>query len=276
MSNYKVFKISCNAALREVLIAELAEIGFEGFLEDETGFEAYLEEALFNATDFAAIVQQYGLLPTDYEEKNVPQQNWNANWESSFEPVFINNQLVIKAPFHTIEKQYPIEIIIQPKTSFGTGHHETTQSIMELMLEVDFKGKSVFDYGCGTGVLSILASKQGADYIFANDIDDWAFENIGENAAYNAITNINYAKGDLSIVPAREFDIILANINKNILLRSFEQLSQHCKDAGIVMISGFFETDLPDLLQVSEKYHLQLQHTKVCNNWCAAILQKKQ
>ncbi len=220
MSDYKVFKIRCNTALRELLIAELVEIGFEGFLENEDGFEAYLEQEAYNVNDFSAIMLQYGINQSEYEEKSIAQQNWNANWESSFEPVFIDNKVVIRAPFHVIEKQYPFEVIIQPKTSFGTGHHETTQSIMELMLEVDFEDKSVFDYGCGTGVLSILASKKGAAYIFANDIDDWAFENIGENAGYNNITNINYAKGDLSVVPNKEFDIILANINKNILLRN--------------------------------------------------------
>ncbi len=275
MGNYKVFEIKCNAELKDIIIAELGNINFEGFVENENGFEAYIDETLFNKEEFLAVLNRYDISHSDYSENNIPQQNWNAQWESSFEPVVISNQLIIKAPFHVVEEMYSYEIIIQPKTSFGTGHHETTQSIMELMLQMDFKGKSVFDYGCGTGVLSILASKLEAEYIFANDIDDWAFENVGENAQYNNITNIEYVKGDLSVVPDKEFDIILANINKNILLKSFEQLSKHCKENGIVMISGFFETDLNDLLAVSEKYNLLLQQSTICNGWCAAILQKK-
>lgn len=276
MGNYKVFEIKCNAELKDIILAELGDINFEGFVENENGFEAYIDETIFNNEEFLTVLNKYHIGRTDYAENSIPQQNWNAQWESSFEPVIISNQLIIKAPFHAVKEVYPHEIIIQPKTSFGTGHHETTQSIMELMLQMDFKDKSVFDYGCGTGVLSILASKLGAEYIFANDIDDWAFENVGENAQYNNITNIEYVKGDLSVVPDKDFDIILANINKNILLKSFEQLSNHCKEKGIVMISGFFETDLNDLLAVSEKFNLLLQQSTVCNGWCAAVLQKKE
>ena len=146
---------------------------------------------------------------------------------------------------------------------------------MELMLKMDFKNKTVFDYGCGTGVLAILASQLGATSIFANDIDDWAFENVGENAAMNSITNIDYQKGDLSIVPNTEYDIILANINKNILLKSFEQLSKHVKANGIVLISGFYESDLTDLLDCCQAFGLNLQQKVVTNNWCAAVLVRK-
>lgn len=272
MTNYKVFQINCNPELAELLIAELADIGFEGFLENDTGFEAYLLESEYNEYLFREIITNYGLSQNQIMENTIPQQNWNAQWESSFEPVIVSNQLIIKAPFHQIEQKYTYEIIIQPKTSFGTGHHETTQSIMELMLKMDFKDKTVFDYGCGTGVLAILASQLGAKSIFANDIDDWAFENVGENAAYNKITNIDYQKGDLSIVPNEEYDIILANINKNILLKSFEQLSKHVKSNGIVLISGFYETDLPDLLNCCQTFGLNLQQKVVTNGWCAAVL----
>jgi ribosomal protein L11 methyltransferase len=272
MTNYKVFQINCGADLTDILIAELAEIGFEGFLENETGFEAYLLESEYNENLFKEIVSNYSLSQNQIIENTIPQQNWNAQWESSFEPVIVSNQLIIKAPFHQIGQKYPYEIIIQPKTSFGTGHHETTQSIMELMLKMDFKNKTVFDYGCGTGVLAILASQLGATSIFANDIDDWAFENVGENAAMNNITNIDYQKGDLSIVPNTEYDIILANINKNILLKSFEQLSKHVKANGIVLISGFYESDLADLLDCCQAFGLNLQQKVVTNNWCAAVL----
>jgi len=274
MTNYKVFQINCSTQLSDILIAELAEIGFEGFLENEVGFEAYLVENNYKADLFNSIINYYGLMPNQIVENTIPQQNWNAQWESSFEPVIVSNELIIKAPFHQIDKKFAYEIIIQPKTSFGTGHHETTQSIMELMLKMDFKNKTVFDYGCGTGVLAILASQLGAANIFANDIDDWAFENVGENAAMNYITNINYQKGDLSIVPNIEYDIILANINKNILLKSFEQLSKHVKLNGNILISGFYESDLADLLICCQPFGLNLQQKVIANNWCAAILVK--
>jgi ribosomal protein L11 methyltransferase len=274
MTNYKVFQINCSTQLSDILIAELAEIGFEGFLENEVGFEAYLVENNYKADLFNSIINYYGLTPNQIVENTIPQQNWNAQWESSFEPVIVSNELIIKAPFHQIDKKFAYEIIIQPKTSFGTGHHETTQSIMELMLKMDFKNKTVFDYGCGTGVLAILASQLGAANIFANDIDDWAFENVGENAAMNYITNINYQKGDLSIVPNIEYDIILANINKNILLKSFEQLSKHVKLNGNILISGFYESDLADLLICCQPFGLKLKQKVIANNWCAAILVK--
>lgn len=272
MNNYRVFQINSKPDLAELLIAELAEIGFEGFLENEIGFEAYLEEIVFDESLFNEILFKYSVDKSQVVSSNIAQQNWNAQWESSFEPVIVCNKLIIKAPFHNITEKYEFEIIIQPKTSFGTGHHETTQSIMELMLKMDFKNKTVFDYGCGTGVLAILASQLGATNIFANDIDDWAFENVGENAAYNKIANIDYQKGDLSIVPNVEYDIILANINKNILLKSFEQLSKHVKPNGIVIISGFYETDLTDLLNCCQAFGLNLQQKVVTNDWCAAVL----
>ena len=169
-----------------------------------------------------------------------------------------------------LDEKYKYEIIIQPKNTFGTGHHETTQLVLQMMLQTDFKNKSVFDYGCGTGVLSVFASMLEADTIFAIDIDEWSAENIIENCSLNSVTNVEFKKSDLAMMDQRNFDVVLANINKNILLGSFEKLSQMMNTNSKLIISGFYENDLDDLKTAAEKYHLNCRDHIVKNNWCAA------
>ncbi len=272
MNNYILLTINCEPEMNELLIAELGDIGFEGFLETETGFEAYLPEPEFNETACNEIFERYDIKSTQITKKTVPQQNWNALWESGFEPVLVNEKLLIRAPFHNVEKNYPYVLTIQPKTSFGTGHHETTFLMMKLMLEMEFKDKEVFDYGSGTGILAILASVLGSKKIFANDIDAWAADNIFENAALNQVKNIEFVKGDLRNVPDYKFDIILANINKNILMESFYSLSKMLNQQGSILMSGFYEKDLKDLLEASEKQGLTMIRKEELNSWCAIEL----
>ncbi len=253
-----------------MLIAELADTGFEGFIETDTGFTAYVEQPLFNEVEFEKVLEQYHVDADDVPRSTIEQQNWNAQWEASFEPITIGNEIIVKAPFHLLEEHYTHEIIIQPKNTFGTGHHETTQLILQMMLQFDFNNKSVFDYGCGTGVLGIFASKLGASTIFAIDIDEWSAENIGENCALNSIRNIEFKKGDLSIVEDKKFDMILANINKNILLSSFAKLTQLMNEKATLLISGFYENDLDDLKTEAEKNKLTFHRYITKNNWCVA------
>jgi len=274
MSEYKVFHISCDNSNQEILTAELANIGFEGFLENDQGFEAYIPTELFVEEDFNQILEKYDVKEAEIKSEIVEPQNWNKIWESSFEPVIIDDDVVIKTSFHNLGKKYDYEILIHPKTSFGTGHHETTQLIIELMKSYDFTNKSVLDYGCGTGVLSIFASMLKAENIFAFDIDDWAFENVAENCKLNGVQNVIYKKGDLSIVPDEKYHIILANINKNILRNSFEKLSKFLDINGLLLISGFFDTDLEDLNAVAENYKFKLVKHISRNNWCAASFAK--
>ncbi|MDP1725838.1 MAG: 50S ribosomal protein L11 methyltransferase [Bacteroidota bacterium] len=273
MNNYILLTINCEPEMNELLIAELGDIGFEGFLETDTGFEAYLPELEFNETTSNEIFERYHIKHEQVLKKIMPQQNWNALWESNFEPVVVGEKLLIKAPFHKVEKSYPYVLTIQPKTSFGTGHHETTFLIMKLMLETEFSGKEVFDYGSGSGILAILASKLGSKHIFANDIDAWAAENIFENAALNQIKNIEFVKGDLRNVPDYKFDIILANINKNILIQSFLPLSKKLKHDSRLLISGFYEQDLKDILNEAGSHGLSIKRKEILNNWCAVELQ---
>lgn len=272
MNNYILLTIDCEPEMNELLIAELGAVGFEGFLETDTGFEAYLPEPEFNETSSNEIFERYHIKPEQVYKKTMPQQNWNAVWESSFEPVEISEQLLIRAPFHKVEKSYPYVLTIQPKTSFGTGHHETTFLIMKLMLQMEFNNKQVFDYGSGTGILAILASRLGSKNIYANDIDEWAADNIFENTTLNQVTNIEFKKGDLSSVPDIKFDIILANINRNILMDSFYLLSKKLKPDGSLLISGFYESDLQDLLAEAGNQGLSMKHKETLNNWCTVEL----
>ncbi len=270
MNSYLLFEIICEEEKKDMLIAELAEIGFEGFLEGDEGFEAYLPKDEWNETEFLALLEKYSIQKESVKANEIEQQNWNEQWESEFQPVTIENEIRISAPFHGLDKEFPYEIIIQPKTSFGTGHHETTFLIMKLMLKENWQNKSVFDFGAGTGILSILASQLGCKSVFANDIDDWAAENISENANYNNINNINFEKGGLEILNDEKFEIILANINKNVLMTSFKKLADHAQTGTKLFISGFYESDLKDLLTETEMAGWKFLESFELNEWCAA------
>ena len=270
MEAYYEFQINCKEEFKDNIIAELAEENFEGFVENENGFSAFIPQSLFEKEVFEKILTHYNINPDSVPQNTIEQQNWNAQWEASFEPITIGEDIIVKAPFHLLDEHYKHEIIIQSKNTFGTGHHETTQLVLQMMLQIDFKNKSVFDYGCGTGVLSIFASMLEADTIFAIDIDEWSAENIIENCSLNSVTNVEFKKSDLAMMDQRNFDVVLANINKNILLGSFEKLSQMMNTNAKLIISGFYENDLNDLKTAAEKYHLNYRDHIVKNNWCAA------
>lgn len=273
MQNYILVSVACNPEQAEFLMAELGEKGFEGFLETDTGFDAFLLEGDFQAESLSSILEKYGVSQEQIKVDKVANQNWNEVWEHSFEPVSIGGILNIRAPFHAPDPSLPKEIIIQPKTSFGTGHHETTAAIIGLMLSESLNGKSVLDFGSGTGILSILASKLGASRIFANDIDPWASENILENMELNGIKNIDFQKGDLSVVPEEPYDFILANLNRNILLQCLEKLSSLMVQGGTLFVSGFYLSDLPSIQEEAERCGLHWVRQITRNNWTAAMFQ---
>jgi ribosomal protein L11 methyltransferase len=274
MEAYFEFNIRCTDDLREQLIAELSEEAYEGFVETDTGFSAYIISSGFKREVFEQLLLKYGVDPNSVAQSHIDQQNWNAQWEAGYEPIIIENNVIVKAPFHRIEKEFPYELLIQPKNTFGTGHHETTQLVLRLMLQENFKDKRVFDYGSGTGVLAIMASKMDAQSIYAIDIDDWSAENIFENTQLNQVDNIEFEQGDLNSVKPQHFDIILANINKNILLFSFDQLSNLMLQGGTMIISGFYESDLDDLKKAAAVFGLQYNQHIVLNNWCAAVFKR--
>ena len=261
----------------DVLIAELAEIGFESFVETEIGVQAYIKSELFDANKISALdALNNPFFTITFSHSEVEDHNWNEVWESNFPPVIIDNRCVIKAPFHTDVFDAKYQIVIEPKMSFGTAHHETTASIIRLMLDFDFVGKSVLDMGSGTGVLAILASMMGATKLYAIDNDHWAYENNVENNERNHITNCHVILGDASAIPNETFDVILANINRNILLNDMHHYVKAMKENSVIFFSGFYDGyDLEAIKTKAAELGLQFDKKMVANNWTAAIFVKK-
>ncbi|WP_296622085.1 50S ribosomal protein L11 methyltransferase [Marivirga sp.] len=277
--SYISLEVNCQEDFIEIFMAELAEIGFSTFQEKEegSGLFAYSEENQnIEASQIEGLFQQYeSLTSVTYELGTVEKENWNSDWEKNYQPIEVEDKILVRADFHSSNPQFPIEIVVTPKMSFGTGHHETTFQMLNLMHDMDLKGKLVLDAGCGTGILAILASIKGAKEVDAYDIDDWAVENTNENFSLNSIENSNYKiwKGEVNSVPHKAvYDLILANINKNILLADIQHLQKHIKKDGFLMLSGFYEDDIQDILNECDKFSLKLVNQSVRNQWSALLL----
>jgi ribosomal protein L11 methyltransferase len=268
--HFKLERIS--DALREIIIARLFSSGFEGFLETDDGVVAYIPADLYKRQNIADIrmSEDPALRDMVIEEDFIIEKNWNELWEKSYEPVIIDNICLIKAPFHKNIPSCKYEIIIEPKMSFGTGHHETTALMIKEMLEISFKGKKVLDMGCGTGVLAILASMRGAASITAIDINEWAYKNAVENAEKNGISNISVCKGDVSIAGCETFDIILVNIQLSVILGDIEYYRTLLASGGLLILSGFLKPDLAKIKKQCFKYSLKYISFKEKNSWVSA------
>lgn len=269
-------QILCDSEFSEILQAEIAEAGFDTFMEIENGFEAYAEQDNFNKEVLYEILQKYkAFTPITYHQDKIEKKNWNEEWEKNYEPVSVDDQVIIRASFHQPSKNYPYDIIITPKMSFGTGHHQTTHLMVKTQLEIDHKNKIVMDAGCGTAVLAIMASKLGAKKVDAFDIDEWSVINGQENTDINHCNNINIRQGKISDLTFEDdFDIILANINKNILLQEMHQYAAYMKPGGLLLLSGFYERDIPDLLQSATPYNLQHVVSHERESWVSLLLKK--
>lgn len=256
---------------REIMAAILGQIDFESFSDTKQGINAYIQEPLFNKD-----LMNESLKPLQSLFENlafnvtlIKDQNWNAEWEKNFSPINIVDTCRIRAPFHPTDGNFQFDIEIEPKMSFGTGHHATTALMVQFMLEMDLKNQEVLDMGCGTGVLAILASFKKAKNILAIDIDNWAFENTIENIERNKVSNIETLKGDASLLKNRKFDVILANINRNILIKDLEVYSKSLAPKGQLLLSGFYNQDLPLITKTAEKYGLSIQKHIENDNWVA-------
>ena len=261
----------------DILIAYLAELDYESFQEESPAIKAYVQESSYHGEALQALfneLQSEQDVIQSFEVKLIPQQNWNAQWESQFEPVFIGDEIRVVAPFHRLDPFTGIEILIEPKMSFGTGHHQTTHLMCASMMNMDFQSKRVLDMGSGTGVLAILAEKRGATDIVAIDIEEWSAENILENIALNHCRSIKAIHGDASAIPQILFDIVLANINKNVLLAQLASYSSALKMGGVLVLSGFFVTDAPDLIIEAQKHGFMHQSTLDKENWAVVLLTK--
>ena len=270
--NYYELEFDLNPVLpaREVLIAELAEKGFESFVETDHGLKAYIGEPSFD--DFLLknlMTIEIPDLKYSFVKTLIPDRNWNEEWEKNFDPIIVNDQCLIKAPFHTDLPKFEFEILIEPKMSFGTGHHATTHLIIEKMLKMEFENMIVLDMGCGTGVLAILAEMKGASSIDAIDIDDWAFENTIENIERNKCKQIKVIQGGAEFIPTiAVYDIILANINRNILTNDMSHYVQHMKSGSQILFSGFYTSDIPELEEVARGLGLLRQDLNSRGEWC--------
>ncbi|MBR7175967.1 MAG: 50S ribosomal protein L11 methyltransferase [Bacteroidales bacterium] len=264
-----------NETLKDMLMELLGAAGFDSFMDTDEGFEAYCQEKSLDETELDEILQMEQFSNVKLLKKElIPDQDWNATWEASYEPVIINELCRIKAPFHQVEGSYKYDLIIEPKMSFGTAHHETTSQIIELMLQSDFKGLNVLDMGSGTGVLAILAKKLGSSMTVAIDNDEWAYRNAIDNVKLNDETEIVVELGDANSLNNRQFDIILANINRNILLRDMKEYVKCLVDGGKIFFSGFYEEDLKLIAKEAECLGLKYVNHVTKNNWTAAVFIK--
>lgn len=273
--NHIELKISCLAHYSEILMAELSYIGFDTIEETENGFNAYILEGDFDKNLLKQIIDRYALQIQLWETNTVEKQNWNAQWEQNYDPIVVEEKCIVKATFHDIQELYPYVITINPKMSFGTGHHETTYQILDLLTDIDCSGKVVMDAGCGTGVLAIMATLRGAKKVEAFDIDDWCIENSQENFGLNNCDNCHVQLGNIAQLKFEDsFDIVIANINKNVLLGEMGAYAKHLKPQGILILSGFYESDIPDLKEETIKHELVFKSNTTRNNWAAAIFEK--
>lgn len=259
---------------REILIAELAELGFESFVDTETGFEAYIPESEFKKKEFEAIpLLADKEFTISYQINSIEQQNWNQQWEESFEPIEVESRLLIRAPFHQAPPKNVLDIIIEPKMSFGTGHHETTYLIAKRLLDLSLENKSILDMGCGTGILAILAKKKKCGNILAIDNDEWAYTNCIENCQRNHV-DIEVVLGDAHDIKNNKFDVIIANINRNILLRDMHIYTDALNDKGLLLLSGFFMVDKNILMEQAQQLGLKLHFEATKNEWAMLELIK--
>ncbi len=261
------FKVKPLQPATEIIIAELGYAGFESFVETEEGVTAYIQKEEWNAN----ILDDIHILTSDefeitFDFNEIEQTNWNEEWEKNFNPIIVDNEVSVRAPFHE-KPDTKYDLIIEPKMSFGTGHHETTHMMIQHILKNDFKGKSVLDMGCGTGVLAILAEKVGATKLDAIDIDNWCYLNSVENVERNDCNNISVYEGDATLLEGKTYDSIIANINRNILLADIESYAKCLNENGTLFLSGFYQEDIPIIEAECNKQMLKLSETLQKGQW---------
>lgn len=254
----------------DILIAQLGEVGFESFVEEEEAVLAYIQKEDWSSDILNGLsILENDRFEIDYDYKEIEQENWNATWEQNFQPIVVDDICMIRAPFHeSVDVQF--DIVIEPKMSFGTGHHETTHMMLQHILQLDIKGKSILDMGSGTGVLAILAAMRGATNIDAIDIDNWCYVNAMENVARNNVDFVNVYEGDVNLLEGKQYDIIIANINRNILLADIPAYARSLNKNGILLVSGFYSEDLEMITIKCGEVQLKFEKNRERNNWVAA------
>ncbi len=260
--------------LREVLIAFLVEMGYEGFEETDVGIDAYIASAQYDEKAIENMLSVLGSPSISFEKRMLPTINWNAEWERNYPSVFIDHFCQIIPPFRSPRPNFSYTLMIEPKMSFGTGHHETTRLMIQQMQKIDLLAKNVLDMGCGTGVLSILAKKMGAKTVTGIDIDPWSYENAMENIQLNQVDHIDIVQGNTAQIPSQSFDVILANINRNVLLEDMSSYVQHLANEGTLLLSGFYEADEAQLSQKAQSLNLIVHRQLSEHRWVAVCYHK--
>ncbi|RLD44270.1 MAG: 50S ribosomal protein L11 methyltransferase [Bacteroidetes bacterium] len=265
------FTVEPKDVANEILIAELAEIGFESFEETDNGLKSFIQKPDFSVEAVDNLfVMQAEAFNIVYKVNYIEDQNWNAVWEENYPPVVIENRVAIRAPFHKpFNTEFEIEI--EPKMSFGTAHHPTTAQMIKLILNNEIKDLDILDMGSGTAVLAILASLRGANHVNAIDNDEWAYNNALENVQRNNIDNIKVELGDAALLDGRKYDLVIANINRNILLNDLKHYAKCMSKGNLLFLSGFYESDIEKLSTEALKHGLEYQHHGVDNMWVAGV-----
>ncbi|MDR2938502.1 MAG: 50S ribosomal protein L11 methyltransferase [Prevotellaceae bacterium] len=259
---------------KDIIIATLAEVGFESFSDSENGnLCAYIQQKMYNEQAVKAALGELQI--AQYEVNLIPDQNWNTLWESNFEPIVVDEQLTIRAPFHNNLPKTEMEIVMEPKMAFGTGHHETTYLCTQYLLNADVKNKEVLDMGCGTGVLAMVAAMRGAAHADAIDIDEWSYQSTIENAERNGVADkITALCGDAALIPQGKYHLVLANINRNILLQDMPRYAAALKPCGTLVVSGIYTTDVETVTECAIKNGFKFVEQKERNGWAVVKFEK--
>ncbi|HSZ72061.1 MAG TPA: 50S ribosomal protein L11 methyltransferase [Cytophagaceae bacterium] len=273
---YLVVPITCKEEDIDLLVYHLTENGFEAFEEKPGLLEAYILIPDYNKELVHQLVHRYFPDSSILEEKELENKNWNEEWEKNFDPITVNKHLRVRAIFHEPDPEIEMELVIQPKMSFGTGHHGTTRLMMEEILDLSLEGLNVIDAGCGTGILGILTEKRGAKSVLAYDIEDWAFQNSVENTNLNSCERVKVLQGTIGtlVIADQSAEIVLANINRNILLEEMGEYARVLKKKGTLLLSGFYEEDIAVLTQKAREFGLQVTDTKLKDKWALMKCEK--
>lgn len=275
--NYSELQLRLSPDYTDILTAELAELGFESFVETDEGLNAYIIEPNFDEQALLELIAKYASQTAiAYDVNSLEKRNWNAEWERNYESIEVANQVRVRASFHELDARFRYDIVINPKMSFGTGHHETTAMMLEQQLGLNFAGTTVLDVGSGTGILAILAAKMGATKVLAFDIEEWAVENARENTELNNCPQITVFQGTIDDVdPTNQYDIIVANINRNVLLAEIPIYTGLLTKNGHLVVSGFYEHDAPDIEGKATEAGLVMTNRATTNQWTSLSFYKR-
>lgn len=260
------FKVNDVEEFRDILLAQISDLPFESFEETQDGLKAYVPESKYDKHSIKTVLESLVYLQ-DYEITEIEGINWNEEWEKEYQPIMVEDQCLIRAPFHPNDSRFLFQVVIKPQMSFGTGHHDTTYLMVKHMLNENVYNKAVLDMGCGTGILAILADQKGANPIWAIDNDEWAYKNTVSNCLLNGTEFVSVRYGDKKAIPDKTFSLILANINKNILKSDIEVYVEHMDIGSVLLLSGFFEVDVDEIKLAASKAGLKVDASYTKNEW---------